>query len=81
MENQVRNTDGIDVLEVLYNLKKKLWIVLTVTLLCGSIAGVFAGVVMNPVYTSTSKIEVYIRRHACGTPGDGGNCDSADYTE
>lgn len=51
MENQARNTDEIeiDVLEVLYNLKKKLWIVLTVTLLCGSIAGVFAGVVMNPV--------------------------------
>lgn len=72
MENQARNTDEIeiDVLEVLYNLKKKLWIVLTVTLLCGSIAGVFAGVVMNPVYTSTSKMLVLTKETTLSSLAD-----------
>lgn len=72
MENQAWNNDEIeiDLLEVLSNLKRKLWLVLTVTLLCGSIAGVFAGVVMDPVYTSTSKMLVLTKETTLSSLAD-----------
>lgn len=72
MENQTLNNDEIeiDLMEVLYSLKRKLWLVLAVTLLCGSIAGVFAGVIMNPVYTSTSKMLVLTKETTLSSLAD-----------
>lgn len=72
MENQTWNNDEIeiDLREVLYSLKKKLWLVLAVTLLCGSIAGVFAGVVMEPVYTSTTKMLVLTKETTLSSLAD-----------
>lgn len=72
MENQAMNNDEIeiDLMEVLYSLKRKLWLVLAVTLLCGSIAGVFAGVVMDPVYTSTSKMLVLTKETTLSSLAD-----------
>lgn len=72
MENQAMNNDEIeiDLMEVLYSLKRKLWLVLAVTLLCGSIACVFAGVVMDPVYTSTSKMLVLTKETTLSSLAD-----------
>lgn len=48
----------IDLLELLKALKRRFWIILAVTFLCGGIAGAFSKFVLTPQYTSTAMVYI-----------------------
>lgn len=48
----------IDLLELLKALKRRLWIILAVTILCGGITGAFSKFVLTPQYTSTAMVYI-----------------------
>ena len=48
----------IDLLELFRALKKRMWLILAVTIICGGIAGVFSKVVLTPQYTSTAMVYI-----------------------
>lgn len=48
----------IDLLELFQALKKKLWLLLAVTVLCGGAAGMFSRLVLTPQYTSTAMVYI-----------------------
>ena len=54
----VREDDEIDLLEILYALKKKILVIIAAGLLAGCISGVVTQTAITPVYTSTSSILV-----------------------
>ena len=58
MEKQYDDEVEIDLLELLYEFKKKLWLIILALAAGAGIAGVFSAVVMKPVYTSTSMLYV-----------------------
>ncbi len=48
----------IDLLELFYKLKRKLWLIILITLLSGVGAGVYSRYVLTPQYTSTAMLYV-----------------------
>lgn len=48
----------IDLLELFRALRKRMWLILAVTIVCGSLAGVFSKVVLTPQYTSTAMVYI-----------------------
>lgn len=48
----------IDLLELLKELKKRLWLILAITVLSGGIAGAFSKFVLTPQYTSTAMVYI-----------------------
>ena len=63
MENKMyedRNEDAIeiDVLELLFALRKKLWMIILAAVIGGLGAGIYSKVILSPVYTSTSMVYV-----------------------
>lgn len=48
----------IDLLELLKALKRRVWIILAVTILCGGITGAFSKFVLTPQYTSTAMLYI-----------------------
>ncbi|MGC6174970.1 YveK family protein [Lacrimispora sp. 38-1] len=48
----------IDLLELFYKLKRKLWLIILITLLSGIGAGVYSRYVLTPQYTSTAMLYV-----------------------
>lgn len=48
----------IDLLEILRALKKKIWLLILMTVLCGGIAGAFSKFVLIPQYTSTAMVYI-----------------------
>ena len=63
MENKMyedRNEDAIeiDVLELLFALRKKLWMIILAAVIGCLGAGIYSKVILSPVYTSTSMVYV-----------------------
>lgn len=56
MEKRYDEEIEIDVIRILYELKRKLWIIVILTLLGGTAAAVFSAQVMVPKYCSTSMV-------------------------
>ncbi len=48
----------IDLLELLYKLKQKLWLIILITVLAGGSAGAYSRYVITPQYTSTAMVYV-----------------------
>jgi capsular polysaccharide biosynthesis protein len=48
----------IDLLELFYKLKQKLWLIILVTVLAGGGAGVYSKYIITPQYTSTAMVYV-----------------------
>lgn len=48
----------IDLLELLHALKKRIWIILAVTIICGGVSGIFSKLVLTPQYTSTAMVYI-----------------------
>ena len=58
MEHQYEDEMEIDLKELLFALKKKLWLILLAAILGSGIAGAFSALVMKPQYTSSSMLYV-----------------------
>lgn len=61
MNNQVPYENDeieIDLLEIFKALKRRLWIILAATILCGGAAGAFSKFVLTPQYTSTAMVYI-----------------------
>lgn len=58
MENQYDDEIEIDLRELLHELRKKMWMIFLAFIAGAGIAGVFSGVVLQPIYTSTSMLYV-----------------------
>ena len=63
MENRMyedRNEDAIeiDVVELLFALRKKLWMIILAAMIGCLGAGIYSKVILSPVYTSTSMVYV-----------------------
>lgn len=48
----------IDLLELFKALRRRMWMILAVTILCGGIAGAFSKFVLTPQYTSTAMVYI-----------------------
>lgn len=48
----------IDLLELFYELKKKLWLIILAALIGGGIFGLYSKVILVPKYTSTAMMYV-----------------------
>ena len=58
MEHQYEDEMEIDLKELLFAFKKKLWLILLAAILGSGIAGAFSALVMKPQYTSSSMLYV-----------------------
>lgn len=58
MENQYDDEIEIDLRELFFEIKKKLWLILLAAIAGAGIAGAFSKLVLKPVYSSTSMIYV-----------------------
>lgn len=48
----------IDLMELFKALKRRIWVIMAVTILCGGIAGAFSKFVLTPQYTSTAMVYI-----------------------
>ena len=78
----VREDDEIDLLEILYALKKKILVIIAAGLLAGCISGVVTQTAITPVYTSTSSILVLSKETTLTSLADIqlGTSLTSDYT-
>ena len=78
----VREDDEIDLLEILYALKKKILVIIATGLLAGCISGVVTQTAITPVYTSTSSILVLSKETTLTSLADIqlGTSLTSDYT-
>lgn len=58
MEHQYEDEIEIDLKELLFEFKKKLWLILLAAIIGSGIAGAFSALVMKPQYTSSSMLYV-----------------------
>lgn len=58
MEHQYEDEMEIDLKELLFEFKKKLWLILLAAIIGSGIAGAFSALVMKPQYTSSSMLYV-----------------------
>lgn len=58
MENQYDDEIEIDLKELLFELKRKAWMVVLAFIAGAGLAGLFSAVVLRPVYTSTSMLYI-----------------------
>ena len=58
MNNYENDEIEIDLLELFRALKKRIWVIFVVTLLCGGLAGAFSKFVITPKYTSTAMVYI-----------------------
>lgn len=58
MEHQYEDEMEIDLKELLFAFKKKLWLILLAAIIGSGIAGAFSALVMKPQYTSSSMLYV-----------------------
>ena len=58
MEHQYEDEMEIDLKELLFAFKKKLWLILLAAILGSGIAGALSALVMKPQYTSSSMLYV-----------------------
>ena len=56
MENT--HNDEIDLMELFYALKRRIFLILAVGLLCGCLSAAYTNFFMTPIYTSTSSMPV-----------------------
>jgi len=78
----VREDDEIDLLEILYALKKKILVIIAAGLLAGCISGFLTQTAITPVYTSTSSILVLSKETTLTSLADIqlGTSLTSDYT-
>lgn len=58
MNNYENDEIEIDLLELFRVMKKRIWLIILVTILCGAGAGLFSKFVLIPQYTSTSMVYI-----------------------
>lgn len=56
MENTHNDEMEIDLMELFYALKRRIFFILAVGLLCGCLSAAYTNFFMTPIYTSTSSI-------------------------
>ena len=82
MENMHDDEMEIDLREIFYALKKRIFMILAVGLLCGCLSCVFTKFFMTPVYTSTSSMLVLTKETTLSSLADlqMGSQLTKDYT-
>lgn len=82
MENMHDDEMEIDLREIFYALKKRIFMILAVGLLCGCLSCVYTKFFMTPVYTSTSSILVLTKETTLSSLADlqMGSQLTKDYT-
>ena len=60
MENYVNDNEEIeiDLFELFMELKRRIWVILGVAVLCAGVAGAFSAFVLTPQYTSTAMVYI-----------------------
>ena len=58
MENTHNDEMEIDLMELFYALKRRIFFILAVGLLCGCLSAAYTNFFMTPIYTSTSSMLV-----------------------
>lgn len=66
----VQEEDTIDLLELFYELKKRVWLILMTAVIGAGIAGVFSKVVLTPQYVSTATMYVLSKETTLTTLAD-----------
>lgn len=71
IQNDIQNDEvEIDLKELFYELKKKIWMIVAATVLGASIFGIFSKVALTPQYTSTSTMYVLSKETTLTTLAD-----------
>lgn len=71
MENNMHDDEvEIDLREIFYALKKRAFLILAVTLLCGCLSCVYTKFFMTPIYTSTSSMLVLTKETTLSSLAD-----------
>ena len=57
-KNRYEENDEIDLLELFYELKKKLWLIILAAIIGGGAFGLYSKMILVPKYTSTAMMYV-----------------------